>query len=398
MIKECNRAWAEVNLDNIVHNLQEIRRLVGTKTKIMAVVKADAYGHGAVEVSKTLLKNGADRLAVGYIDEAIQLRANGISAPIQILSHTFPDRVNEILEYDVIQTIFNMELASELSRVAGRKKKKLKIHVKVDSGMGRLGFPCEGKTVEKIIQISRMPWIEVEGIMTHFASADEDDCGYTLKQFELFMKLCAELDNRGVYIAIRHAANSAATINYPQMHLDMVRPGIAIYGLYSGILINKCTINLKPAIALKARVINIKQLNKGAFISYGRTYKTKSKRVIATISIGYADGYPRGLSNRSKVIINGKIMPLVGTICMDHCMTDVTEIKDDIYLGQEAVLFGRQDNNEIAVDEIAKTLGTINYEIVCKIGLRVPRIYYENNKFKNVGPQRFEKKYLILEK
>ena len=318
------------------------------------------------------------------MDEAIQLRDNGINVPIQILSRTDASRADEVINNGLIQTVSDLKLASALSRAACKGNRKSTIHVKLDTGMGRLGMPCGKEALKKIEQIAAMPGLDLEGIMTHFASADEVDPKYTLMQFELFMEQCYRLEKMGVYIPIRHVANSAAIINYPQMHLNMVRPGIALYGLYTGDVKRDDAIQLKPAMALKARIISIRQMDQGASISYGRTFKTGRKSLIATISCGYADGFPRGLSNQSLAVIGGELAPIIGTICMDHCMADITNIGRDVIIGEEVTLFGSEKFIEISIEKIAKNLGTITYDLVCGIGMRVSRVYFKQGEIESV--------------
>jgi len=379
-----NRAWAEVDLDAIAHNVREIRRITNKKSEIMGVVKADAYGHGVMEVVRTILENGATCLAVSMLDEAIQLRKNGIDVPILILSYTDPVRVAEIIEYRVTQAVFSHDLAKALSDEAVRQKKNVKIHIKIDTGMTRVGFMPGYSAIKNVVEISKLPRLIVEGLFTHFASADEKDKSYTYMQFERFMGICSELNRIGVYIPIKHVANSAAIIEFPEMHLNMVRPGIIQYGMYPSDEVDSNKIDLKPAMTLKANVILIKEVEKNTSISYGRVFTTNRESKIATIPIGYADGYTRLLTGKGQVLINGEMAPVVGKICMDQCMVDVTDLKGDVSVGDEVVLFGMQGDKEIRVEDIARRIGTINYEIVCIIGKRLPRVYLKNGRIQNV--------------
>jgi len=379
-----NRAWAEVNLDNIAHNVREVRRITNKHAEVMAVVKADAYGHGALQTAKTLLENGATSLAVSMLDEAIQLRQNGIDAPILVLSYTDPVRAEEIIRNDVTQTVFSHDLAEALSNAAVRLGRNVKVHVKIDTGMTRVGFMPGYSAVKNVMQISRLPRIIVEGLFTHFASADEADKTYTYMQFERFMSICSELERIGIFIPVKHVANSAAIIQFPEMHLDMVRAGIILYGMYPSKEVCRDDILLKPAMTLKANVILVKEVEKGTCISYGRTFVTKRKSKIATIPIGYADGYSRILSGKVNVLINGESAPVVGRICMDQCMIDVTDMKSDVKVGDEVVLIGRQGEKRIDIEQIASAMNTINYEAVCIIGKRIPRVYLCNGKVVSV--------------
>ncbi len=379
-----NRAWAEVSLDNIAHNVKEIRRITDKKAEIMGVVKADAYGHGVMEIARTLLENGVTRLAVSMLDEAIQLRKNGISVPILILSYTDPRRAEEIIEHDVTQTVFSHDLAEALSYAAVKLGRNVKIHIKIDTGMTRVGFMPGYSAVKNVVAISKLPSIIIEGLFTHFASADETDKGYTNMQFERFMSIVSELNRVGVYIPVKHVCNSAGLIDCPEMHLNMVRPGVALYGMYPSSEVDKSRIDLRPAMTLKANVILVKDVEKDTCISYGRIFKTEKQSRIATLPIGYADGYTRLLTSKGKVLVNGQMVPIVGKICMDQCMIDISDIDGDVNVGDEVVLFGRQNGNEISIEDVANGIGTINYEIVCIIGKRIPRVYLKDGQIYNV--------------
>jgi len=379
-----NRAWAEINLDNIAHNVREIRRITNKRSEIMGVVKADAYGHGVMGVVKTLLDNGVTRLAVSMLDEAIQLRNYGIDVPILVLSYTDPVRAEEIVLNNVTQTVFSHDLARALSDAAVKLNRNVKIHIKIDTGMTRVGFMPGYSAVKNVVEISKLPGIIIEGLFTHFASADEKDRSYTNMQFERFMSICNELGRIGVHIPVKHVCNSAGVMEYPEMHLDMVRPGIIMYGLYPSDEVDKTKIDLKPAMTLKANVVLVKDVEKDTCISYGRIFKTSRESRIATIPIGYADGYTRLLSNKGRILINGEYSPVVGRICMDQCMVDVTDLKSEVRVGDEAVIFGKQGENEITVEEVAANMGTINYEVICIIGKRIPRVYIKDGKIYDV--------------
>ncbi len=381
---KCNRAWAEISLDNIAHNTREIRRITSKKAEIMGVVKADAYGHGVLGVVKTLLENGTDRLAVSLLDEAIQLRKLGIECPVLVLGYTEPQRAEEIINNNVAQTVFSHDLAEALSAAAVRLKKRAVIHIKVDTGMTRVGFMPGYSAVKNIARIGKLPGLVIEGLYTHFASADEKDGTYTSMQLEKFMSIWSELGRIGILIPVKHAANSAALIRYPQTHMDMVRPGIIQYGLHPssehGLYEN---IGLKPAMTLKANVVLVKDAEKDTPVSYGRLFKTERISKIATIPIGYADGYTRLLTGKGRVLVKGCFAPVVGNICMDQCMIDVTDI-DNVTTGDEVVLIGSQGDKSIAADELAAMIGTISYEIVSLVGKRIPRFYFKDGKVNNV--------------
>ena len=384
MSYKLNRAWAEVNLDNLAHNVREIRRITDKRSEIMGVVKADAYGHGVMEVTKTLLENGVNCLAVSMLDEAIQLRQNGIKVPILIMSYTDPVRAEEIVLNDVTQTVFSHDLAEALSEAAVKNNRNVKIHIKIDTGMTRVGFMPGYSAVKDVVRISRLPGIIIEGLFTHFASADEIDDSYTYMQFERFMSIVNELNRIGVYIPIKHVCNSAGIIKFPNMHLSMVRPGVILYGLYPSEDVDKTKLDLKPAMTLKANVILVKRVEKGTHISYGGIFKTLKDSIIATIPIGYADGYTRLLTGKGRALVRGEFAPIVGKICMDQCMVDITDIGKSIHVGDEVVLFGRQGGKEIKIEDLAKNVGTVNYELVCIIGKRIPRVYLKGGKVYDV--------------
>lgn len=382
MFRHMRPVWAEIDLDKLAHNMREIRR-ISTSREIMAVVKADAYGHGALDVAPVLLQNGADRLAVAVLSEAIELRKGGIDCPIMILGFTPPSLFDELLEYDIEQTIYSIDCAEKLSQEAQRKNKIAKIHVKIDSGMGRIGYEPNDKSVEEICKISALPNIEIEGIFTHFSSADDGKKEYTILQNEKFMSVNYKLKQRNVKINNIHVANSATIIDLPEYHYDIVRPGIILYGYYPSNEVNIQKIDLKPVMSLKTNVIHIKEVHSGEYIGYGRKFRTDRESVIATLPIGYADGYTRLFFNKAKVIVKEKFAPIIGRICMDQCMIDVTDV-GCVKIGDEVILIGGSNKNKITADDLAELLGTISYEIVCMIGKRVPRVYIKNNKVEKV--------------
>jgi len=379
-----NRAWAEVNLDNIAHNVREIRRVTDKKAEMMGIVKADAYGHGVMEVAKTLLANGVTYLAVSMLDEAIQLRNAGINVPILILSYTDPIRSDEIIENDVTQAVFTHDLAEALSSAAVRLGKHAKIHIKIDTGMGRVGFLPGYNAVKDVVRISKLSGIIIEGLFTHFSSADEKEREYTNLQFGRFMSICNELNRIGVYIPIKHVANSAAILQYPQTHLDMVRPGVILYGMMPSNEIEGVAVDLRPAMTLKANITMVKEVEPDTSISYGRIFTTTRKTKIATVPIGYADGYTRLLTGKGHMLVHGKRVPILGKICMDQCMVDVTDIMEEVHVGDEVVIFGTQNGETVAIEELAEQIGTINYELVCIIGKRIPRVYIKDGEISKI--------------
>lgn len=368
--------WAEIDLKAISHNVSELRRITCKEAKLMAVVKADGYGHGAIETANEALKSGAECLGVARIEEGIELRKAGIGVPIMVFGYTPMAFIDKLMAFQLIQSASTTDYAQRLSDIAVAHGSKAKIHIKVDTGMGRLGFKAyEEKTViNEIASIFQMPGLKIEGIFTHFACADAADKSYTFKQLEQFHDLLSRLGRAGLEFPIRHTANSAAVIDVPEAHLDMVRPGIALYGLYPSDRVDKSRIRLIPAMTLKTRVAHIKKVPAGIRVSYGGTFKTSKPTSIATVSIGYADGYNRLLSSKGQMLLHGQRAPVVGRVCMDLTMLDVGHITK-IQQGDEVVVFGKQGEEHILADELAVALNTINYEIVTALTHRVPRLY-----------------------
>ena len=376
-----DRAWAEVNLDAIQSNIINIRKSLDDSTKIMAVVKADAYGHGCLETANIIMQAGVDYFAVACVDEALLLRRLGIDKPMLILGSSAEEMYNEIIDNDITQTVFDYESARKLSEKAENKGKKVKVHIKIDTGMARLGFlygygaENDNATVSEILKIASLKGIETEGIFTHFALADDPESDFTHKQFRRFMDLTGKLEAQGVKFRYRHCCNSAATLEFPEMHLDMVRPGIILYGCYPSDKV-KSDFELKPAMQFKTRVTNVKKVAKGSPVSYGGTFVTDKEMTVATIPVGYADGFPRNLGDNAKVIVGGKIVPVLGRICMDQCMIDVTSV-NNISVNDEVTVFGKQGDSSIPVESVAEFSSTINYEVLCSVGKRIPRVYLQ---------------------
>ncbi|MEE8398729.1 MAG: alanine racemase [Desulfobacterales bacterium] len=378
--------WAEIDLDAIGHNVRELRGVTDPGARLMVVVKANGYGHGAVEVAGRALENGADDLGVSRTDEGMELRDAGFDVPILILGYTNPVLAEKLIAFDLIQTVFSLETAEILSRAAVLSGSKIKVHLKVDTGMGRLGLIPDSQqanlrgmdiaehAVSEVTAVASLSGLELEGIFTHFASADSSDKTYAGNQLELFLNFLDQLRHTGLEIPLRHAANSAAIIAMPDTHLDMVRAGIAIYGLYPSSEVNRDHVQLQPAMTLKTRIVQLKKVSRGFKISYGSTYETDKPTTIATLPIGYADGLNRRLSSQGKMLVAGCQVPIVGRVCMDLTMLDVGEVPD-VGLDDEVVVFGRQGDAVLHVDEIAALLDTINYEIVSTIAHRVPRVY-----------------------
>jgi len=366
----------EIDLNAIAHNIQAIRRKVGGGVKIMAVVKADGYGHGATEVAKVALQSGAEWLGVAIPEEGIELRSSGIEAPILVLGLTPPHEVREIITHDLSQTVSTTELAEALSTEAQQLGKVAKVHVKVDTGMSRIGVPPED-AVNFVKQLSQLKAVEIEGIFTHFSVSDSIDDSkdrkFTESQIGKFKQVIARLEDNEIQIPIKHAANSAGVLNFPSSYFDMVRPGIMMYGLYYS---REAAVaeNLQPAMSFKTAIIHLKTVPPETSISYGRTFITEKESIIATLPVGYADGYNRLLSNKGEVLVKGRRAPIVGRVCMDMTMIDVSHLPE-VKMGDEVVLFGQQGDAEIPMDEIADKTNTIINEVACSIGKRVPRVY-----------------------
>lgn len=383
------RTWAEISLNAIEHNYNVIRNKVADDTKVCCVIKADGYGHGAVELSQVYEKLGADFFAVSNIDEGIEIRKSGSKLPIVILGYTPVSEAENLAEYDISQAVFSLEYAKELSEKCVEEDCICKMHIKVDSGMSRIGFMCQEfprdeYSIEEICEACCLPNLEVEGLFTHFCVSDEDAEGreFTNKQYENFIHVRDSLKKRGVDISVVHCSNSGAIEDYPETCCDMVRAGIILYGLApSSKLADR--LDLVPAMTLKTVVAFVKEVQKGATISYGRTFTADRKMKIATVPIGYADGFIRQNAKDGYMIVNGKKAKIVGRICMDQTMLDVTDI-EDVKTGDEVVVFGTGENGEPTADSLAENTGTINYETVCLVGKRVPRIYIKDGKIENV--------------
>ncbi len=373
------RTWAEVNLDAVAHNIQQIRKITNPSAQIMAVVKADAYGHGFMEVAKTLLDNGADRLAVATLREGQQLRSRGVNVPILVLGALMEDEIEDFINFNITPTVFSYETAHAISYIAEKKEIVTKIHIKLDTGMSRIGFLTgddNSAVIDEIEKISKLPYIEIEGIFSHFSTSDEFERDYTELQYLRFIDVVNGLKDRGIDIPIKHICNSAGIMMYPHMHMDMVRPGVILYGLYPSDEVDKSVLDLKPAMTLKSRITHVKEVEPGRGVSYGKEYITEGVTKIATVPIGYADGYLRRLAHEGKMIVKGQLVPIIGRICMDQCMIDVTNVHN-IERGDEVILFS---DSVVTIDDLARWLDTINYEVACVIGKRIPRIYTKQGK------------------
>ncbi len=369
------RTWAEIDLSALQTNFTRIRAFA-KDSLVMAVVKADGYGHGAVASARALCEAGADWLAVSNLDEAIQLRNAGLDKSILILSYTPPEEAAMLAQYHITQTVVSTEHAQALNEAAASAGVTLPVHLKLDTGMTRVGFFCQGDSlpVEEVASVCALPHLYAEGIFTHFAVADEisgDEA--TKEQFSLFTRTVEALTARGITFALRHCCNSAATLRYPEMHLDMVRPGIILYGLYPDEWM-RSTMPLIPVMSLRTHISMVKDVPADIAVSYGKRYVTDAPTTLATVPIGYADGYTRRTLGKAYMLVNGKPAPVCGRVCMDQCMLDVTGI-DDVHAGLCVTAFGRDGDNELPAATYAAWSDTIHYEIVCAIGKRVPRLY-----------------------
>lgn len=372
--------WAQIDLDAAAHNMRQIRKHVGPDVKIAAVVKANAYGHGSVELAKTFAENGADCFAVSSLDEAVELRRYAhIDKEIFILGHTDARRTEELLTYDIEPAVFNLKNAEFFSQEAQRLGKTLRVHIAVDTGMSRVGFQVNEFSVSEIKAIAALPNIEIRGMFTHFAVSDIKDKTFTREQYGHFRWMCKRMEEEGIHIALRHCCNSAAALELPEYYCDMVRPGIIMYGCEPSPDVDIKPYDLRPVMSLRCCIAHVKLIDAGATVSYGRHYTAPSRRKIATLPVGYADGYSRILSGKVDVLYHGHRVPQVGAICMDQCMIDVSG-EANVHAGDEVVLFGRQGDSFIPIEEIATACGTINYEIMCNISRRVPRVYMKNGK------------------
>ena len=373
---------AEINLKAFKHNLQNLKTVLGSKTDIMAVIKADAYGHGALPCAKAAIESGVGYLGAGVIEEGIELRKNGIKAPILILGGIFPDEVTDLVHHNLSTILHTSHLAEALSKGGKKQGKTVNIHIKVDTGMNRLGVLPEN-LLALTEKISSLPNLKIEALSTHFSSADDEDLTITNQQIELFKKALNKLKKTGIIPPLTHLANTSALFRFSESHSKMVRPGLILYGALPSPILNPVVENFcrnenlenfEPVMQWKSRIILLKSVQKGQALSYSRKYFTQKDSRIATLPIGYADGLPRRLSNNMEVLVKGRRVPQVGTICMDMILIDVSKLPD-VQIGDEVVIFGKQGEEVIQVEELAQKADTIPYEVLCNIGKRVPRTY-----------------------
>ena len=386
-MKNTYRACAEINLDALKHNIQEIQAVLGD-TKLMCVIKTNAYGHGSIVLARELAAMGAYGFAVATVDEGIELRNNGIIQPILVLGFVAKEQYADMITHHIMPAIFTYSMAKDFDAVASSMHTVADVHIKLDTGMNRIGFKPTQESVEIVERISKLPNIKIEGIFTHFACADEADKTSAYEQERKYDQFIKWLEEKDIYIPIKHVSNSASIIDLAGFRKDMVRSGIITYGLYPSEEVSKDVLDLKPAMELKTHIVYIKEVGPGEGISYNHTYVTDKKTKIATIPVGYADGYPRALSSKGRVLIRGQYAPIIGRICMDQFMVDVTDI-EGISVMDEVTLVGHDGNKMLTVEEVANLAGSFNYEFVCGIGKRVPRVYIRNGEIKEA--EYFEK-------
>ena len=373
-----NLTIAEINLSNLIHNLGQVRSRISPDCKILAVVKANAYGHGSIEVSRELENAGVDMLGVATVDEGVRLREAGIEKDILVLGLICGEGVPDIIKWRLTPVVYSLPLVKSLSDAAIHAGIKLPVHVKMDTGMRRIGVTPDD-AAEFVSEISKLKGIMTEGIMTHFAEADLDDKELVKEQLSMFLSACNRIAQAGIRIPLRHVANSAAIIDMKETHLDMVRPGIMLYGYSPSPQLEK-KVDLKRVMTLKSSIIYLKTVPPKTGISYGRVFTTGRETIVATLPVGYADGFSRSLSNTGQVIVRGTRVPVIGRVCMDMTMVDVTDIPG-VQVGDEVTLIGgvEMDGKGISADDIARWTGTISYEVLCRIGERVDRVYVRSN-------------------
>ena len=373
-----DRVWAEIDLDAIAFNIESIQQKIQENTQIIAVIKADGYGHGAVPIAKLLEHNSRIwGYAVATAQEAMTLRKNGIKKPVLILAYTFPSSYKELIAQEICLTVFTYEMAEALEKEAARQGKCCKVHLKVDTGMTRIGMQPDSDSIALVQQIAALEHIEIEGIFTHFARADENDKAKAYEQLRKFQEFIARLEEEaGISIPMKHCSNSAGIAEMPEANMDAVRAGIILYGLWPSDEVRAHeTIALRPSLTLKSRVVYVKTVPAGREISYGGTFTTNRGTRVATICVGYGDGYPRSLSNKGYVLINGQKAPILGRVCMDQFMVDITDIKGTVQVEDEVTLIGKDGEAEITMEALGALSGRFNYELACDLGKRIPRVY-----------------------
>ena len=380
MYKETLRyAWVEINLDNLDFNIKQIKNKIGPDVELIGVIKADGYGHGSVKTAEILQKNGVTTFAVATVAEAVELRDNGFTEEIIVLGLTPDLYADSVIEYNITPVVSSLENAAAFSQAALIEGTEIHGLIAIDSGMGRIGYrPENSSSLEEIKKISQLEGFKIKGALSHFATSDSADKTYTKQQEQIFCDFCDQLEAAGVHIPARTLANSAAIMEMPSTHCDAVRAGIIMYGYYPSDEVDQSQMELKPAMSVKASIVHLKELPEGATVSYGQKFTAKRKSKIATLALGYADGFPRPYSMKGKVIVNGHFAPIAGNICMDQCMVDVTDVPD-VKPGDEVIIMGSDGTNTILAEDIAGATGTINYEIICAFGQRLPKLYVQED-------------------
>lgn len=376
-MKQYSRVYASVDLDAALHNMEAMHRLLKENTRMFAVIKTDGYGHGAVELAHKI--ENLDYLfgfCVATVEEGLILRRHGVKKPILVLGYTFPEQYEEMISHEIRPAVFTLEMAEEFSEVAVKLKKPCYVHVKIDTGMSRIGYQVTEEAAKEVAQIKALPNIVMEGIFTHFAKADEGDKTSAHLQYDRFVEMIELCRREGVEFSYRHCSNSAGIVDLPECNMDIVRAGITLYGLWPSDEVKKERIDLHPLMEIKSRISYVKELSPGREISYGGTYVTDKPMRIATIPVGYGDGYPRSLSGKGYILVNGKKAPILGRVCMDQFMVDVTEIPE-AETGMEVTLLGKDKDAQITMEELGDISGRFNYEFACDVGKRVPRVFFE---------------------
>lgn len=380
MYKETLRyAWVEINLDNLDFNIKQIKNKIGPDVDLIGVIKADGYGHGSVKTAEILQKNGVTTFAVATVAEAVELRDNGFTEEIIVLGLTPDLYADSVIEYNITPVVSSLENAAAFSKAALIEGTEIHGLIAIDSGMGRIGYrPENSSSLDEIKKISQLEGFKIKGALSHFATSDSADKTYTKQQEQIFCDFCDQLEAAGIHIPARTLANSAAIMEMPSTHCDAVRAGIIMYGYYPSDEVDQSQMELKPAMSVKASIVHLKELPEGATVSYGQKFTAKRKSKIATLALGYADGFPRPYSMKGKVIVNGHFAPIAGNICMDQCMVDVTDVPD-VKPGDEVIIMGSDGTNTILAEDIAGATGTINYEIICAFGQRLPKLYVQED-------------------
>ena len=384
-MKKYRRVHADIDLDAVLFNFEQMSKNLPDGTKIMSVVKTDAYGHGAVPLATVV--EPLEYLwgfATATVDEAVELRLSGIKKPILVLGYSFSECYPQLIAYDIHQTVFTYESAEALSKEAVRQNKKAVIHIKLDTGMGRIGYQDAESAVSDLLKIKELPMIEIEGVFTHFANADVADKTYTFKQIEKFEEITKAMEEAGIHIPLKHCSNSAGIIELPERKFDLVRAGIISFGMWPSNEVKQEAVQLKPILSLKSHVVYVKEVPAGTSVSYGSTWTAAETRKIATVPVGYGDGYPRKLSNKGYVLINGQKAPIVGRVCMDQLMVDVTDVTEEVKRGDRVTLIGQDGEYTITAEELGDLSGRFNYELMCDLGNRIARIYYKDGKIKEI--------------